>query len=73
MSVQKDVLGVVPGLMSVSLLAKNMKALEFNNKTKMGLTKIKPMSTKKMLKLGTTNVVGVALIGATAGAINGIN
>ena len=54
----KDIAGIVPGIMSVGLVAKNVKAIN------------KPMNTKKMMKLGVTNIVGVGLIGATANLTN---
>ena len=54
----KAIAGIIPGVMGISLVAKNVKALN------------KPMNTKKMMKLGVTNIVGVGLIGATANITN---
>jgi hypothetical protein len=77
MSVAKDVAGIIPGLQSVALLGYNVKMLSGpkarNNK--MGRPRNFSMnapSAKKMMKLGVTNLVGVSLIGATAGAVNAI-
>ena len=62
MTIEKSILGIVPGLQATSLVAANIPK-------NFGMKKAKPM---KMVKLGMTNIVGVGLIGATAGMINKI-
>lgn len=65
MTTTSSVLGIVPGLMATSLVGHNIPK-NFDMK------KSKPMSIKKMTKLGVGNIVGVGLIGATASSINSI-
>ena len=64
MTLTTSVLGIVPGLQATALVGANLGALK-----NFGTAKPKT-STKKMIKLGVTNIVGVGLIGATAGMIN---
>ena len=58
----KTVLGIVPGLQATALVGANLKSFD--------MKKSKQMSLKKITKLGVKNIVGVGLIGATAGMVN---
>ena len=66
MSTTKAVMGIVPGVMSLGLVAESMKMLP----TKTGLKGKKEMHSKKMIKGFTKIMIGVPLIGATAGMVN---
>jgi len=65
MSTAKSVAGIVPGVMSIGLLGESLKMLPSEKDMKKG--KISP---KKMIKGATTMLVGIPLIGATAGMVN---
>lgn len=69
MTVTKDIVGIVPGVMSVGLLAENVKSLKSMGKMKNSKISTSP---KKMVKLGVKNMVGIGLIGATASMANKI-
>ena len=64
MTIEKSVLGIVPGLQATALVGHNIGAIKNfgTKKSKFGI--------KKMVGLGATNIVGVGLIGATASEIN---
>ena len=64
MTMTSSVLGIVPGLQATALVGHNLGAIKNfgTKKSKFGM--------KKMVGLGVTNIVGVGLIGATAGEIN---
>ena len=64
MSMEKSILGIVPGLQATALVGANLGAVKNFG------TKKSNFGIKKMTKLGVTNIVGVGLIGATAGMIN---
>ncbi len=66
MSTAKSIMGVVPGVMSLSLVAESMKMIP----TKNGLKGKKEMKPMKMVKGFTKIMIGIPLIGATAGMIN---
>lgn len=68
MTVQSDVLGIIPGMQSVALLGANLKMAKNIGKPHQSLKSM----NKNILKAGVTNIVGVGLIGATASAINGV-
>ena len=57
MTTTTSILGIVPGLMATSLVGNNLKLMK------------KPTS-KKMIKVGVTNFIGIGMVGATAGMIN---
>ena len=57
MTIEKSVMGIVPGLQATALLGENIKL-------------VKNPSPKKFLKTATTNFIGIGMIGATAGMIN---
>ncbi len=65
-STAKTVMGIVPGVMSLGLLGESMKMLPSEKELK-GKEKYKP---KKMIKGFTTIMIGIPLIGATAGMVN---
>jgi len=66
-STAKTVLGIVPGLQATALVAANIpKSEDFLPKK----GKKKKNGTKKMVSLGVKNLVGIGLIGPTAGMIN---
>ena len=65
MSTAKTILGIVPGLQATALVAANIPdSADFRPK------KGKKNGTKKMVGLGVKNLVGIGLIGATAGMVN---
>ena len=64
-STAKAVAGIVPGVMSVALLGESLKFLP-SKKELEGKKKAKP---KKMVKSFVNIMVGVPLIGATAGMV----
>lgn len=66
MSTAKSVAGIIPGVMSIGLLGRTMSYLPTEKELK-GETKMKPM---KPVKMFTEIMIGVPLIGATAGMIN---
>ena len=66
MSTAKTVAGIVPGVMAVGLLGESLKMLPTKKELE-GKKKIKP---KKIIKGFVTTMVGVPLIGATAGVVN---
>jgi len=57
MTTAKTIVGIVPGLMATALVGHNIKLMK------------KP-TTKKFIKTGVTNILGVGLIGATASQIS---
>ena len=59
----KTITGIVPGLMAASLVAENIPK-------KFPMKSSKDMGMKKIVKLGVKNIVGVAVIGATASMVN---
>ena len=66
MSTAKTVAGIIPGVMSLGLLSESMKMLPSKKEWK-GKKKQKP---KKLVKGFTKIMIGVPLIGATAGMVN---
>jgi len=65
MSTAKTILGIVPGLQATALVAANIPdSADFNPK------KRKKNQTNKMVKRGVKTIVGIGLIGPTAGLIN---
>lgn len=65
MSTAKTILGIVPGLQATALVAANIPdSADFKPK------KRKKNGTKKMVKRGVKTLVGIGLIGATAGMIS---
>jgi len=66
MTLTKSVLSIVPGLQATALVAENIKPLMKKNFMK-GKSKI---STKKIVKLGVKNLIGISLIKPTAQMIN---
>jgi len=68
MSTAKTILGVLPGLQSTALLGKNMKLLDSwkNPKNSKGFT-------KKFIKTGVTNFVGIGLIKGTSDSVNALS
>ena len=77
MTMEKDVLGIVPGVMSLSVLGESMKMLPggmTGSKGKKGNGFGKPINYKKQngkMISGFGNImVGTALTGATASLIN---
>ena len=56
----KNILGIVPGLQATALVGSNLKMFDMKKKP----------SSKKFVKMGVTNLVGIGLIGATASEIN---
>ena len=69
MSTAKSVLGTVPGLMAVGLLAHNVGELEFGLNPK---KRKRENHIKRITRLGVTNLVAIPLIGATGGVINAL-
>ena len=65
MSTAKSVAGIVPGLMSVGLVARTLKFIPSEKELK-GKKKAKPM---KIIPLFAEVAVGIPLIGATAGMV----
>ena len=59
---ETKILKIVPGVMAVGLLGKNLKLLPKGKN-------FKPAKTKTFVKTGITNLVGISLIKATAGMI----
>jgi len=59
----KAIAGIVPGLMATSLVVANIPK-------KFPVKPAKDMGMKRMVKLGMKNIVGIGLIGATAGMVN---
>ena len=68
MTVEKSVMGIVPGVMSLGLLGESLKMLPDEKELK-GKKKKSP-SPKKIVKGFTTIMIAVPLIGATAGMVN---
>jgi hypothetical protein len=58
----KNILGIVPGLQATALVGQNLKMFDM----KPG----KKHSSKKFVKMGVTNLVGVGLITASSKMIN---
>lgn len=65
MSTAKNVAKVVPGMMSMGLMAESMKAIPKKNDWKKG--KISP---RKQFKVATTALIGVPLIGEVSKQVN---
>lgn len=64
MTLEKDILKVVPGLQATALVGYNVNALKGMGKKKFGV--------KKITKLGVGNLVGISLLKPTAEMINKI-
>jgi len=60
---EKAILGIVPGLMSTALVGENLKLFDIGKKGK-------SISSKKLMKVGVTNMVGIGIIGSTSSMIN---
>lgn len=78
MSLERSIVGIVPGLQATALLGYNLKQLELLGKPKkMHSFAPKKINMKKasgkMIKMGVTNLVGIGLIGATARAVGDIS
>lgn len=58
----KNILGIVPGLQATALVGSNLKMFDMKKKP----------SSKKFVKMGVTNLVGVGLISGTSKLINSI-
>ncbi len=65
MSTAKTIAGVIPGVMSLGLVGESLKMLPTEKDIK-----TENISPKKMIKGATTMLVGIPLIGATAGMVN---
>ena len=69
MSTAKTILGIVPGLQATSILSMNIpKNLSMKPSKNM---KIKPV--KHLVKTGVGTMIGIGMIGATAGMINSMD
>lgn len=66
MSTAKSVAGIIPGVMSVALVSESLKFLPTEKELK-AKKKAKP---KKLVKGFVKVMVGIPLIGATAGMVN---
>lgn len=62
MTMEKDILGIVPGLQATALVGENLKLFDIGMK--------KGRAPKRIIKTGVTNMIGIGMIGATAGMIN---
>ena len=62
MTATGSVAGLIPTMMGVALVSDNLKTVSSK----------KPMKTKDIVKMGVKNIVGVSLIGATAGLTGGL-
>ena len=71
MSLEKSVLGIVPGLQATALVGHNLKSIP-NFNMKKGSRGMKG-SAKGMVKLGITNMVGIGMIKPTASMINDLS
>ena len=67
MTMEKDILGIVPGLQATALVGENLKLF---NVGKNGKTP--KISSGKLIKTGVTNMIGVGLISGTSKMINSI-
>ena len=67
MSTAKTIAGIVPGLQATALVGANLKELDFDLKPKRRKNKDQ---IKKIVRMGTTNLIGIPLIGASASAVN---
>lgn len=56
MSLEKNILGIVPGLQSMALVGSNIKLMKHPN-------------PKNFFKTGVTNLFGIGMIGATSSEI----
>lgn len=63
MSVEKSILGIVPGLQATALVGENLKL--FSPK--------KRVSSKRIVKTGVKNILGIGLITPTASMINAMS
>ncbi len=66
----KAIAGIIPGVMAAGLLAHNVKELEFGLNPKKGKKKVN--HTKKIVKLGVTNLIAIPIIGAVGGLTNAL-
>jgi len=62
MTAAGNVAGLIPTMMGVGLVSDNLKTVSSKKKLK----------TKDMVNMGVKNIVGVSLIGATAGLTGGL-
>jgi len=60
----KTILGIVPGLQATSILAMNMKNLNFKMKPS------RKISVKPLVKTGVGTIIGIGLMKPTASMIN---
>jgi hypothetical protein len=58
----KNILGIVPGLQATALVGHNLKMFDMKSGKK--------NNSKKFVKMGVTNLVGIGMIGATSKMIN---
>jgi len=68
MSMEKNILGIVPGLQATALVAENLKMFKMPKKGKPA-----KLGPKKIIKTGVTNLLGIGLIGPTASMINAMD
>jgi len=68
MSTASTITGIVPGVMAAGLLAENIKDLDFDIKPRKGKKKVN--HTKRIVRTGVKNLVGIGLIGAVAGQVS---
>ena len=69
MTLEKNVLSIVPGLQATALVGYNLKNLQkFDMKSKKDLGMKKPI--KNIVKTGVVTIAGIALIKPTAEMIN---
>ena len=67
----KGMLGTAVGIGAAGLALHSLKLLpKVKPGKKKGTFKVKPVSNKKLLKAGVTTIVGIGLLGATAGMVN---
>jgi len=65
MNTAKSIAGVIPGVMSLGLVGESVKMLPKKKEIKKGKT-----NSKKIVKGAVQTIIGIPLIGATAGMIN---
>ena len=63
MTMEKSIMGIVPGLQATALVGQNLKLFDIGKKGNHKAT------MKKFVGVGVTNIVGTGLISATAGEI----
>jgi len=70
MSTAKNILGIIPGLQAVSLVAMNVpKKFSVKPSKKMGMKR----QTKSIVKKGVGTMIGIGLITPTSAMINAID